>query len=238
MEPNNKSVVRINRALSMLGICSRRGADVLIAEGLISINGVVITSPGIKISENDRILYQDKEYSLGNNSRKSRVWLYYKKRGLIVSHKCEQNRRTIFEDIKHKIRERVVSVGRLDLDSEGLIILTNNNDFARYAELPRTGWLRAYSVKFYGKLTKSIIDEIEKGICINDFQYAPIKLKNIKDNWCTLTLREGKNREIRRIFDHFGLMINRLIRVQYGPYKLNDMDIGEIIEVRPPALFR
>jgi 23S rRNA pseudouridine2605 synthase len=237
------SITRINKALSMLGICSRRDADLLVARGLVLVNGVVVTNLGTKVMQEDRIEYNGKEYSLKDDSQRSetrsKVWLYYKKRGLIVSHRCERNRPTIFEDVRNKIRERVISVGRLDLDSEGLIILTNNGDFARYAESPRTGWARVYSVKFYGKLTKNMVNEIEEGICIDGFRYAPIKVATgaHHNNWCSLTLCEGKNREIRKIFSNFGLVVNRLIRIQYGPYKLNNLDIGDVIETKLPTSF-
>ncbi len=231
--------VRLNKALSLLGICSRRDADKYITQGLVQINGQAVKALGTMVGDEDTITFDNRTYNLKNNTPSIKIWLYYKKVGLITTHKDPQNRRTVFEELKPHITERVISVGRLDINSEGLLLLTNNNDYARYAESPKTGWKRVYRVRVFGKITDSIKARIEKGLKINDIQYAPMEIKiiqtshNSQNFWCECILYEGKNREIRRIFEYFGLMVNKLIRIQYGPYELHDMKPGEIRKVKP-----
>ena len=142
----------------------------------------------------------------------------------------------VFDDIKSKIDERVISVGRLDLNSEGLLLLTNDSNFAKMAESPKTGWERHYKVRVFGDLTNEIVVTIEKSLTIDGIKYAPMKIKLIKtstgkNHWIECILTEGKNREIRKIFNHFGLAVNKLIRTQYGPFELGDMKLGEVRKV-------
>jgi 23S rRNA pseudouridine2605 synthase len=228
--------IRLNRALSVLGICSRRKADVLIRDGLIMVNNKLITTLGTRISESDIIFFNKKSYCLKNDKPKQKIWLYYKRAGLITSHCDLQNRKTVFDDIRDRLPYRVVSVGRLDLNSEGLLLLTNDNAFVKFAESPKTGWERIYKVRVFGKLSDENIDAIEKGITIDGIQYKSVKVSQFKDGnrntWYTCTLHEGKNREIRRIFEHFGILVNRLIRIQYGPYSLLTMKPGELKRVQ------
>lgn len=233
----NKSVImtgiRLNKALSMLGICSRRGAENLIRNGLIFVNGNVVTTMGYKISASDIVRFKDKDYSVLTTKKKSSVWLYYKKLGLITTHSDPKGRPTVFDDVIPRIGERVISVGRLDINSEGLLLLTNDNAFANMAESPENGWKRVYKVRIFGVLTKDIIERIKNGVTIDSIRYAPMNITIISEDskrniWCKCTLFEGKNREIRKIFTHFNIMVNRLIRIQYGSYSLGNMKPGEI----------
>jgi 23S rRNA pseudouridine2605 synthase len=223
---------RLNKALSMLGICSRRKADSLIINGQIKVNGEIVKNLGAKISEEDLIFFNEKSYFLGQNTPESRVWLYYKRNGLVTTHKDEKKRRTVFEDVRDRIPCRVISVGRLDINSEGLLLLTNNAEFAHFAESPKNKWKRKYKVRVFGSLTEQNLKTIREGIMISGVQYTPIEISRARsigcNTWYECILSEGKNREIRRIFGYFGILVNRLIRVQYGPYSLSDMRPGEI----------
>lgn len=230
----DEEAIRLNKAMANLGICSRREADRIIESGRVFINNSKVTEIGIKVSEGDKIKIGDKEY-IFTRKKKTRVWLYYKPVGLVTTHQDEKGRPTVFDDVSSKISERVISVGRLDLNSEGLLILTNDSEFARMAESPKNKWERRYKVRVFGNLTKSIIKTLGKGITINGINYAPIivnvlRKSNGKNHWVECTLTEGKNREIRKVFNHFGIAVNKLIRIQYGPYALENMQQGEIKE--------
>lgn len=227
--------IRLNKALSMLGICSRRDADELIKSGKIFVNNRQITELGSKIYLNDKIKVDDKEYIV-NGKKQTKVWLYYKPVGLVTTHKDELGRHTIFEALRPKIKERVISVGRLDINSEGLLLLTNDGEFARYAESPQTCWKRRYKVRVFGDVTKDILAQIKQGVSIKGVHYAPMEIAILretvgKNHWLECILTEGKNREIRKIFEYFGLAVNRLIRTQYGDYSLNDMKTGDVVSV-------
>ncbi|MDR1488396.1 MAG: rRNA pseudouridine synthase [Holosporales bacterium] len=228
-------LVRLNKTMAMLGICSRREADVLIKNCEVKINGQVQNEIGVRISKTDIISVRDRNYSLKRNVSTPRVWLYYKKRGFITSHKDEKNRPTIFDDVKDRIKGRVISIGRLDLNSEGLILLTNNSEFARFAESPKTAWKRVYRVRVFGQITDKIVCTLRDGIIIEGINYAPIKVtissSGSRNMWCECVLSEGKNREIRKIFEHFGIIVNRLIRYKYGPYDIGNMAVGEVKEI-------
>ncbi|MDR3031054.1 MAG: rRNA pseudouridine synthase [Holosporales bacterium] len=229
------SGIRLNRALSLLGICSRRDADKLIEAGEIQVNAVPIKQHGTKISETDVVFFSGKRYSLSQSSLSKKIWIYYKPKGLITTHKDERNRPTVFEDLKKKIKERVISVGRLDLNSEGLLLVTNDNEFAKYAESPKTAWERRYKVRLFGIPSDYVISKIGKGIEIDKIKYGSVKIEIInepkgKNCWVNCVLKEGKNREIRKLFSHFGIMVNRLIRYRYGPYELGSLAPYQIIK--------
>ena len=228
--------IRLNKALSILGICSRRDADRLIQTGEITVNTKTITALGSKVYYGDQITYNDKLYTLTKAS-KIKVWKYYKPNGLITTHRDEKNRPTVFDNIKTKISERVISVGRLDLNSEGLLLITNNADFARLAESPKTAWERKYRVRCFGTINDAIIKQLESGITISGICYAPVEVNTIKTGdgknfWIELTLREGKNREIRKLMNYFDIQVNKLIRTKYGPYELGDLKPGQIIQCK------
>jgi 23S rRNA pseudouridine2605 synthase len=226
------SKIRLNKAMSILGISSRRVADELIKKKLIKVNDEIITELGTQVSTSDIISYEERIYILRNNKPKIKVWKYYKKIGLITTHNDPQKRKTVFDEVGEVLHEKIISVGRLDINSEGLLLLTNNNDFARFAESPNSGLKRVYKVRSFGRLTKKAIEEIKKGISVQGMHYAPIEILELKSGnknmWYKCILNEGKNREIRKIFEHFGIMVNKLIRIQYGPYELLNMKPGEI----------
>ena len=226
--------IRLNKALSMLGICSRRDADKFIKSGNVYVNNKRVTELGTKVSKHDTIKVCDMGYTL-ENKKQTKVWLYYKPVGLVTTHNDELGRNTVFDDLTTKINERVISVGRLDINSEGLLLLTNDSEFARYAESPQTGWKRHYKVRVFGDITEDILMQIRKGVSIRGIKYAPMEISLLretdgKNHWFECVLTEGKNREIRKIFEHFGLSVNRLIRIKYGVYELNDMKPGEVLE--------
>jgi 23S rRNA pseudouridine2605 synthase len=211
--------IRLNKALSILGVCSRRDGDKEILAGNVSVNGKVVTDLGGKVTPADEISINGMVYAIAAIPER-KVWLYHKSSGLVTSHHDEKGRRSVFDDLRGKIQERVISVGRLDLNSEGLLLITNSGEFARYAET--SGWERHYKVRIFGILTDNIRRELQNGVEVDGINYAPLIIKLVqrtdgKNSWVECVLREGKNREIRKLFGCFGIMVNRLIRDKYGP---------------------
>ena len=231
--------VRLNKALSMIGICSRRNAEKLIATGQVSVNGQKVPELGSRICVGDTIQICDKQYVF-NIRKQTKIWLYYKPVGIITSHRDDRGRRTVFDEVKSKINERVISVGRLDINSEGLLLLTNDSDFAHRAESPQTGWKRHYKVRAFGEISDEKLSTMRQGVTIRGIRYAPMEIEMLKassgrNHWFKCVLSDGKNREIRKIFDHFGLRVNRLIRTQYGDFSItNDMKPGDVVMVKVP----
>ena len=200
--------------MAMLGICSRRDADAYIALGKVVVNGKVVTEAGTKIRNKDVVVFEEQTFEF-QDKIDEKVWIYYKPNGLVTTHNDEKNRETVFDDLKNKIDERVISVGRLDLNSEGLLLLTNSGDFARFAESPKTGWKRHYKVRLFGFPDKSVVEKLERGIVIDGFEYAPMIVKILdkvpsRNCWVDCVLTEGKNREIRKLFEHFGIRLEFL----------------------------
>ena len=229
MQPSVKIPKRIAKVIAGSGHCSRRDAEKLIAEGRVKINGVTIDTPAIKVSD-ESITIDDK---LINRQEKPRLFAYYKPVGLVTTHKDEQGRDTVFDKLPKHL-PRVISVGRLDLNSEGLLLLTNNGELARRFELPSTGLKRIYRVRCFGHVQIFELKKLWKGITIDGVNYAGITVvveKLDTNSWLRITLVEGKNREIRKVLKHFGLEVNRLIRIQYGNYELGDLKPGEVREV-------
>lgn len=228
--------MRLNKFLSQNGICSRRDAEKLIESGRVTINGQTVIPPAPILQGNEIITVDGKKVS---QQLAEKVWVFYKPQGLVTTHKDEQDRYTVFEYLKeHGLNERVVSVGRLDLNSEGLLLVTNSTSFANYAESPKTGWKRVYRVRVFGDIDQLDIDKLADGITIDGINYKGIicEIENDKkilgkNNWLRITLIEGKNREIRKVMEHFNLTVNRLIRVSYGPYSLEGLKIGSFKEV-------
>lgn len=223
-------MVRIAKKIADAGICSRRAAEKLILEHQVSINGEAISSPAINVTDQDIIKVNGE---ILPQQEALRIWLYYKPAGLITSHNDPQNRPTIFENLP-KYMPRVISVGRLDLQSEGLIILTNSGEFARKMELPSSKIKRIYKVECFGKINMKNIKNAEKGIEIEGEKFHPekISLLDSKKNNHILefVLTEGKNREIRKICSHFGLRIRKLLRASYGKFTLGNLKEGEAKE--------
>lgn len=222
---------RIAKRMAAAGLCSRRDAERWIEEGRVKVNGKKITSPALNVTEKDAVVVDGK---LLQAKDVTRLWLYHKPAGLVTTHKDTEGRTTVFETLPKDL-PRVISIGRLDLTSEGLLLLTNDGSLARKLELPSTGWIRKYRVRAYGSIANSMIEAMKKGVCIDGVNYGSIEvvLDSQKGNnsWLTVSMREGKNREIRKVFEHFGCTVNRLLRLSYGPFLLGSLAKGEIKEV-------
>ncbi|HCU06707.1 MAG TPA: pseudouridine synthase [Holosporales bacterium] len=226
--------MRLNKFISHHGICSRRDADKLIESGRVKVNNKVQNTPYI-VLDSDIIMVDDKAIQ---RETELKIWAFYKPTGIITSHKDENNRPTVFDQpAVQKLRDQhgyIISVGRLDYNSEGLLLLTNSPDFAHEYEKPSSHLKRTYRVRVFGDINYKALDALKNGITIEDIHYKPIhveydvKKNNGQNTWMLITLTEGKNREIRRVLNHFDLQVNRLIRVAYGPYSLGDLKVGEI----------
>lgn len=222
---------RIAKFLSRAGVCSRRDAEKLIQEGRVKINGVILETPATLVSGEEKIEVNGKTI---HAKEKTRVWVYHKPAGLVTTHKDPEGRTTVFESLP-KSMPRVISVGRLDLNSEGLLLLTNDGAFARMAELPETKWKRTYRVRVFGIVDEARLNSLKNGITIKGIRYqsidATLSKQTGQNAWLLITLVEGKNREIRRIMEHLGYKVNRLIRIGYGPFELNELPLREVEEV-------
>nr|WP_108643132.1 pseudouridine synthase [Fuscovulum blasticum] len=227
---------RIAKVLSRRGVASRRDAERLIAQGDVTVNGRVIDSPALNVTARDRITVAGKPLPA---EEPARLWLYYKPEGLVTSASDEKGRDTVFDHLPEDL-PRVMSVGRLDLNSEGLLLLTNDGELKRRLELPSTGWLRKYRVRVNGNPTDAQLEPLRRGITVEGetFQPMQVTLDRVQgaNAWLTVGLREGKNREIRRAMSAIDLYVNRLIRVSYGPFRLGELQPGEVEEVRPRVL--
>jgi 23S rRNA pseudouridine2605 synthase len=223
--------VRIAKAIARAGLCSRRDAEHWIAQGRVSVNGTVISSPALNVTGEDKIVVDGKTLPV---PERTRLFLYHKPRGLVTTSRDPRGRPTIFERLPEHL-PRVVSIGRLDLDSEGLLLLTNDGGLARTLELPRTGWLRRYRVRAHGHVDQPALDRLRDGVEVGGVHYGPIDAKLDRPQgsnlWLTVSLREGKNREIRNVLSQLGLQVNRLIRISFGPFQLGDLGPGEVEEV-------
>jgi len=226
---------RISKRMSRAGICSRRDAERMIAAGRVTLNGQVLETPAVNVFDHDKILVDGQP--LGQREP-TRLWLYHKPNGLVTSHRDEKGRATIFDHLPKEL-PRVISVGRLDLNSEGLLLLTNDGALSRHLELPATGWVRRYRVRAFGKTTQERLDRLKDGITVEGVSYGPIEAalepSAAANAWISISLKEGKNREIRRVLDFLGLQVNRLIRTAYGPFELGDMPAGAVEEVVNPG---
>ena len=222
---------RIAKYIARTGICSRREAETLIAQQRITVNGETVTSPAFNVSGDEKILFDGEKLP---QIDKTRLWLYYKPEGLVTSHKDPQGRPTVFANLPKEL-PRVVSVGRLDLNSEGLLLLTNSGELSRKLELPSNGWSRRYKVRVHGRVNEKSLADLQNGITVDGINYGPIKaeIETVKGSnaWLMITLSEGKNREIRRVMNHLGLDVARLIRLSYGPFQLGALKPGEVKEV-------
>jgi 23S rRNA pseudouridine2605 synthase len=227
---------RIAKVLSRSGVASRREAERLIELGEVAVNGKVITSPALNVTPADRITVGGKPVAAPEPPR---LWLYYKPEGLVTSEADEKGRATVFDNLPPDM-PRVMSIGRLDLNSEGLLLLTNDGEMKRRLELPSTGWLRKYRVRINGNPMDPDLEPLRRGIVVEGeaFQPMSVVIDRIQgaNAWLTVGLREGKNREIRRAMNALGLTVNRLIRLSYGPFRLNDLKPGEVEEIKPRVL--
>jgi 23S rRNA pseudouridine2605 synthase len=231
---------RVAKALARAGVASRREVERLIAAGRVRLNGRVLETPAVKIAPGD-ILTVDG--AVVGEAEPTRVWRYHKPAGLVTTHKDPKGRPTVFERLPPGL-PRVISVGRLDLNSEGLLLLTNDGALARALELPASGLARRYRARARGQTTQARLDALKDGITVEGIHYGPIEatLDKAKEGptganlWITVTLSEGKNREVRKVLEAIGLTVNRLIRLSYGPFQLGTLAVGEAEEVGPRVI--
>lgn len=224
---------RLAKRLARAGLCSRRQAEEWIKAGRVAVNGEKITLPQFMVSDHDEIICDKKRVPIPEN--KPRIFLYHKPRGVVTTERDPEGRPTIFDKLPKNL-PRLIAVGRLDMNSEGLLLLTTSGEMARTLELPKSKIERTYHVRIYGELTKTMQDKMRKGLTIKGIKYQPIHTKilskDTKNKWIEFRLTEGKNREIRNVVAYFGLRLNRLKRVAYGPYKLGELKSAEIKEAQ------
>jgi 23S rRNA pseudouridine2605 synthase len=223
---------RIAKAIARAGLASRREAEAWIVAGRVSVNGAVISSPALNVNSDDRVTVDGRELP---TRERTRLFLFNKPRGLVTTHVDPQGRPTVFAALPKHL-PRLISVGRLDANTEGLLLLTNDGGLARLLELPSTGWTRRYRVRANGKVTQEKLDTLRRGITIDGVRYGPIEARLDREQganvWLMFAMREGKNREVKNVLGHLGLAVNRLIRVSFGPFQLGDLADGAVEEVR------
>jgi 23S rRNA pseudouridine2605 synthase len=228
--------MRIAKAIARAGLCSRREAERWIADGRVSVNGQVLKTPAVEVGPGDKVLVDGQPLPAADVVR---LWRYYKPKGLVTTHSDPQGRPTVFDHLPPEL-PRVVSIGRLDFNTEGLLLLTNDGALARHLELPSTGWLRRYRVRARGRVTQADLDELKAGVEVEGVHYGPVEatLDQVQgaNCWLTIGLREGKNREVRRILGSLGLEVNRLIRISYGPFQLMELTPGSAEAVKRRVL--
>jgi 23S rRNA pseudouridine2605 synthase len=227
---------RIAKVLSRAGVASRREAERMIEAGRVAVNGNTIASPALNVTEADKVSVDGKEIEAAEPPR---LWRYHKPAGLVTTTRDEKGRKTVFDDLPEDL-PRVMSIGRLDLTSEGLLLLTNDGGIKRHVELPSTGWLRKYRVRVRGAPKDEDLAPLRKGLEVDGERFQPMDVTFDRQQganaWLTVGLREGKNREIRRAMDDIGLTVNRLLRVSYGPFRLGELKPGEVEEVKGRVL--
>jgi 23S rRNA pseudouridine2605 synthase len=227
---------RIAKWLARAGVASRRDAERLIAEGRVSLNGEKISHPATFVTSGDIVQVNGE---VVDSPARARLWRYHKRDGLMTTHKDPEGRPTVFEKLPADM-PRVVSVGRLDLNSEGLLLLTNDGALARQLELPANGWIRRYRVRVHGDIEPAALADLARGLIIDGTRYAGIEAgldsRKGSNAWLTVSLREGRNREIRKVMAHLNLSVTRLIRIAYGPFQLGNLERGAIAEVPPKVL--
>jgi 23S rRNA pseudouridine2605 synthase len=227
---------RIAKVLARAGLCSRRDAERWIAEGRVAVNGEILTSPAFNVGDDADIRVDG--VPLPEPDR-ARLWRYHKTAGLVTTHRDERGRPTVFAALPKEL-PRLISIGRLDLNSEGLLLLTNDGALARRLELPATGWIRRYKVRVHGFVDPARLAALEKGVTIDGVAYGAIRVQLERQQgsnaWVALSLREGKNREVRRVLEHLGYPVTRLIRLAYGPFQLGHLARGDIEEVSRKVL--
>lgn len=223
-------------------MCSRRDAEKWVLDGRVSVNGNVLDSPAFTVGSSDEIVVDGK---ILPKDEPVSLYLYHKPAGLVTTHKDERGRTTVFEKLPADL-PRLVSVGRLDLNTEGLLLLTNDGELARYLELPSTGWKRKYRVRVYGAVKPVHLERLKQGMLVDGVQYAPIEAQvdsveserkgGQANTWLLVSLREGKNREIRKVMEALGLKVSRLIRTDYGPFSLGKLESGTVRKVEDHVL--
>lgn len=228
---------RIAKYLARAGVASRREAEAMIERGEVRINGRKLTTPAFKVTGREDIRVNDKPVKAHEPVR---VWRYHKPSGLITTTADPEGRRTIFEELPKSL-PRTITIGRLDLTTEGILLLTNDGGLARAMELPKTGFVRHYRARAHGEITQAALDTLKGGITLDDgTRYTSIEAELEREtgtnNWINVRLSEGKNREVRKAMEHLGLQVNRLIRTQYGPFELEDLRPGAVVEIPADVL--
>jgi 23S rRNA pseudouridine2605 synthase len=235
-EQTSSEDMRIAKRIAHAGLCSRRDAEKLVESGRVSVNGKVLTSPAVNVGERDIVLVDGKP--LGE-PQKARLFRYHKPRGRVTTHRDPQDRPTVFEALPPEL-PRLISVGRLDFNTEGLLLLTTDGDLARHLELPSLGWRRRYRARAFGSVNQADLDRLREGVTVDGVRYGPVEARlergDTANPWLSVTLIEGKNREVRHLLEHIGLKVSRLIRLSYGPFQLGDLSPGEVEEVKPRVL--
>jgi 23S rRNA pseudouridine2605 synthase len=233
---DKKSGERIAKVMARAGVASRRQAEVWIADGRVSVNGEVILSPALNVTRRDEISIDGQPLPI---RARTRLFLYHKPRGLVTTHSDPEGRLTLFEKLPKHL-PRLISIGRLDINTEGLLLLTNDGGLARVLELPATAWIRSYRVRALGRVTQDELDQLRKGVTLEGMRYGPIEATLDREQganiWLTFSIREGKNREVRKVLESLGLKVNRLIRTSYGPFELGALDEGEVKEIETAEL--
>lgn len=232
---NQRGPERIAKRLARAGLCSRRDAERWIADGRVAVDGAVLDSPAMTVDQSSRILVDEQPIP---TIEPPRLWRFHKPRGTVTTTRDPEGRPTVFDRLPADL-PRVMTVGRLDFDSEGLLLLTNDGALARHLELPSTGWLRRYRVRVYGTLNDRALANLKRGVTVDGIDYGSIEVtidRPGKNSWLTVGLREGKNREIRRVMEHLGLTVSRLIRISYGPFQLGDVADGGVEEIKTRVL--
>jgi 23S rRNA pseudouridine2605 synthase len=234
--PEVRAGQRIAKVMARAGVCSRRDAEAWIAAGRVTVNGAALTSPAFNVTEADDVRVDGRPLA---KPERTRLFLFHKPRGLVTTARDPEGRPTVFDALPPGL-PRLIAVGRLDINTEGLLLLTNDGGLARVLELPSTGWLRRYRVRAHGSIDQTALDRLAGGVAIDGVDYQGVEARLDREqganSWLTLGLREGKNREIKKILEHLGLAVNRLIRVSFGPFELGDLPEGEIAEVRTRVL--
>jgi len=227
---------RIAKVLARAGVGSRREVERMIAQGRIRLSGQVLDSPAIRVSGVEAITVDGRPVA---PPAPARLWRYHKPRGRLTTAHDPQGRPTVFDDLPAHLG-RVITVGRLDFNSEGLLLLTNDGELARWMELPATGWTRCYRVRAHGRVEADALAALADGVTIDGFRYGPVTVELERrqgaNAWLRVSLREGRNREVRRVLEYLGLTVNRLIRISYGPFRLGELKPGEVRAVRSRVL--
>ena len=227
---------RIAKVIARAGVCSRRDAEKLIAEGRVAVDGKTVDTPAIKVRPDQRITLDGEALPAAEPAR---LWRFHKPEGVITAARDPEGRPTLYDRLPATL-PRVMPVGRLDISSEGLLLLTNDGELKRRLELPNTGWIRRYRVRVHGRVRQADLDSLAKGVTVEGVTYGAIQAtldsQTGANAWLTMSLREGKNREVRRVCEHLGLAVNRLIRVSYGPFHLGKLPPGEVEEVKGKVL--
>ncbi|MDP6517087.1 MAG: pseudouridine synthase [Alphaproteobacteria bacterium] len=233
---NDPAPERIAKRIARAGLCSRREAERWIAAGRVALDGRILTSPAVTVGEDARISIDGTPLPAPKTTG---LWRYHKPVGLVTSHRDPEGRPTVFERLPAHL-PRLISIGRLDIGSEGLLLLTNDGALARRLELPATGWIRRYRARVYGAVDDGALAKLARGIRVAGIDYGPIAAaldrRTGRNAWLTVSLREGKNRELRRVLEHLGLEVSRLVRIAYGPFQLGKLAPGAVAKVSAKVL--